>query len=451
MTFSATFIRVARNILPMPFTIAVVLTFVTMALALALTHPAPGMETPYPLQIGGFWERGFWDLLEFAMQMMLVLVLGHVLALTGPVNRLIRSVVRFCNSTVSAAAVVTLATITVALFNWGLGLIFGAILARKAGEHALARNIRLNYPLIGAAGYSGLMVWHGGLSGSAPLKVAEPNHFLADQLGVIPLTDTIFSPMNLAITLALLIALPTAMAWLGAKIPEHSGENTLERLSGKDIDTAETTHTAETPAEKLDDTPVMGWLLGGVILGMAVYRIVSVPNALSLNMINFILFGLGLVLFGSFRRYVAAVDEAVVGAAGIMIQFPLYAGIAGIMKYSGLIDVFSDFLVNNATPLTFPVFTFFSAGIVNVFVPSGGGQWAVQGPIIAEAAAMLNVSYAKSVMALAYGDQITNMLQPFWALPLLGITRLRAQEILPYSIFLMLVGGVIIVGGLLLF
>ena len=134
-----------------------------------------------------------------------------------------------------------------------------------------------------------------------------------------------------------------------------------------------------------------------------------------------------------------------------MIQFPLYAGIAGIMKYSHLINVVSGAMVAIATPLTCPLFTMLSAAIVNVFVPSGGGQWAVQGPIVMEAASSLGVSYAKSVMALAYGDQLTNMIQPFWALPLLGITRLAAQEILPFTLYLMGVGTVIYVAGLLVF
>ena len=134
-----------------------------------------------------------------------------------------------------------------------------------------------------------------------------------------------------------------------------------------------------------------------------------------------------------------------------MIQFPLYFGIMGIMSNSGLVEQFSAFFVQHCTEVTFPIYTFFSAGIVNIFVPSGGGQWAVQGPIIVNAANELGVSLPKSIMALAYGDQLTNMLQPFWALPLLGITGLKAKQILPYTLFLMLIGMVIFIGGLLIF
>ena len=146
-----------------------------------------------------------------------------------------------------------------------------------------------------------------------------------------------------------------------------------------------------------------------------------------------------------------AIDKAIGGASGILIQFPLYFGIMGIMKSSGLVTDISAFFVEVSNDTTYPIFTFISAGLVNIFVPSGGGQWAVQGPIIVQAASDLGISLPKRSMALAYGDQLTNMLQPFWALPLLGITELKAKEILPYTIFLMLIGTLIYISGLLIF
>ena len=153
----------------------------------------------------------------------------------------------------------------------------------------------------------------------------------------------------------------------------------------------------------------------------------------------------------SFFSFLKGVNSAISGASGILIQFPLYFGIMGIMNHSGMVQIMSEFFVNISNKTTFPIFTFISAGIVNVFVPSGGGQWAVQGPIIVDAATQLDVNIPKSVMALAYGDQLTNMLQPFWALPLLGITELKAKDILPYTLILLLAGMVIFIGGLLVF
>jgi short-chain fatty acids transporter len=169
------------------------------------------------------------------------------------------------------------------------------------------------------------------------------------------------------------------------------------------------------------------------------------------NMLNFFMLGLGLLLHGSFKSFKNAVEEAIKGASGILIQFPLYFGIMGIMRESGMVVEISDFFVSIATPMTLPLFTFFSGGLVNIFVPSGGGQWAVQGPIVVESALKLGVPLPKAIMALAYGDQITNMLQPFWALPLLGITKLKAKEILPYTLLVMVIGMVVFLLGLLLF
>ena len=144
-----------------------------------------------------------------------------------------------------------------------------------------------------------------------------------------------------------------------------------------------------------------------------------------------------------------AVDQAISGASGILIQFPLYFGIIGVMQNSGLVLEIANYFVALSTAETLPILTFFSAAIVNVFIPSGGGQWAIQGPVILEAAISLEVPVQKVIMALAYGDQLTNMLQPFWALPLLGITKLKASELLPYTLWIMLLGAVVFVAALI--
>ena len=177
MSFSEKFIRGLRTVLPNPFTIAILLTILVFVVALFGTKPAATGIGQYSITLLDAWNEGLWGVggLAFAVQMMLMLVLGHVLAITRPVNNLIHSAARFCNSTASAALIVTALTVLVSLFNWGLGLIFGAIFARKVAERASAENIPLHYPLIAAAGYSGLMVWHGGVSGSALIKVAEKN------------------------------------------------------------------------------------------------------------------------------------------------------------------------------------------------------------------------------------------------------------------------------------
>ena len=463
--FSDGFARVFKKLLPSPFGIAVSLTLFVFLVALCFMKPPEISFLSHAENLAFSWQEGLFqsNLLTFAFQMAFMLVLGHALALTKPFSQaidLLTSV--FCKNTALAAFGVTLLTVMVALFNWGLGLIFGAIFARKVGEYALQRNIPLNYPLIGAAGYSGLMVWHGGFSGSSLSKIAEPGELLskaqglyADKLALVPeaitYDETVFSSMNISISWALILILPAVMYWLGKRKPS---EKTVRNLTPA----SETIIVSKVlGAERIDH---LSWV--GIGFGLLMLLVASVVawNAdggitgwkfINPNWINLVLFGLALTLHKTFSSFLKGVDEGIVGAAGILVQFPLYFGILGLMTSSGLVECISHFFVSVSTPATYPVFTFISAGIVNIFVPSGGGQWAIQGPIIIQSALEIGVPLNKSILAMAYGDQLTNMLQPFWALPLLGITGLRAKEILPYTLVLMLVGALIFVVGLVIF
>lgn len=428
------------QIIPSPLALAMVLTLVVMVAAVLVTKPDEAGLVGYTSSIFNFWYSGFWGLLAFTMQMMVILVMGHVLALTPLVTSLINRTLSICRTQASLLLFVTLLTMIIGFFNWGMGLIFGAVMSRKAAEWAQQRKIAVNYPLLGAAGYSGMMIWHGGLSGSAPLKVAEPGHFLAEQMGVLPVRETLFSPMNLTLSAILLVVIPLTVVLAGRvckrKIPEVAPEKDQQ--------------------EKVRPSWLLIFFGGLMLLAVAAYVGTKLQagegnTIISLNFVNFLLFALALVLSYSFARFTAAIDEAVVGAAGILVQFPLYAGIMGIMAERGLLEQVTTFFISTSNEVTFPLVTFLSAGLVNVFVPSGGGQWAVQGPVVVEAARELGVSLPKVVMALAYGDQITNMLQPFWALPLLAVTGLKAQEILPYTLLMMLVASVVFVAGLLVF
>jgi len=451
-----------RAILPSPFAIALILTAITFLLAFGLTRPE-GAGLGYALDLMVFWETGLWksDLLAFAIQMMLMLVLGHTLALTAPVARLIDSATKYCNSAASAAAIVGIFTILVGFLNWGLALIFGAIFARKVGEHAQRKGIPINYPLVGAAGYAGMMVWHGGISGSSLVKVAEKGHLqqlvsnanqpeLAATLPEsITFSATVFSPANLLVSLALLIVLPGLLYLLGRySAPSDVVLPTAPQPVSAPVRTAE-------GAERLDYSRWLSGSFGVFILGIALYRAFVLDTSGNLgfitpDFINFCLLGFTMLLHKNLREFLNALGQAMGGASGILIQFPLYFGIMGIMNQSGLVEVMAGFFISISNEVTYPLFTFISAGIVNFFVPSGGGQWMVQGPIVIQAAQALNIDLAKSIMALAYGDQITNMLQPFWALPLLGITGLKAKDLLPYTALLLLAGSCVFIVALLM-
>ena len=433
------------------------LTVLTMVLALLFADIPVGKNRFF--SVLSYWESGIWNtgLLVFAYQMMLILVLGHVLVLSKPVSAIIHRLTALVKNTANAAMLVAFTTMLVSFFNWGLGLIFGALFARKVAEYAQENEIPLNYPLIGAAGYTGLMVWHGGISGSAPIKVSEAGHLkdlmqdistsevLSQLPEYLPSSLTVFSNWNLIIfgTVVLLISL---LAYrLGRNLPPTPLN--LSTFKFKD-------HRAEVPqgAEKLDRSRLLSLGFGILILLAFVIQYMPMMRDLNItpNMLNLFMLGLALILHGNFRNFLMAIEEAIGDTSGILIQFPLYFGIMGIMGNSGMISSISDFFVSVSTTTTLPIFTFLSGGLVNIFVPSGGGQWAVQGPLVLESALQLNVPLPKAVMALAYGDQITNMLQPFWALPLLGITKLKAKEILPYTLIFMFVGTAVYITGLLL-
>ncbi len=458
MRFAQWFERVFRWLLPSPFAIALGLTALTFAGAWWFGDY--GNASPRWQQILTSWEQGLWNppLLVFLVQMMLILVLGHALALAPAVNQIIERLLTLSQSVALSTALVCFFTLLVAFFNWGLGLVFGAIMARKTAERLSARQQAFNYGLLGAAGYSGLMVWHGGISGSAPLKVAEAGHLKSiaqDHLGpdfVAKLPErlgfefTIFSPMNITASLFLLVALPVLTYFLALWAPVQ--KHKLQPAAKKALQNAE-----RFGAEALDHSRWLGLAVGLFILGTAV--LLALPadgwQFITPNFINFCLLGLALSFHGSLQAFTHAVEKAIKGAAGILTQFPLYFGIMALMGSSGLVAALSGYFSTHASAESFPILTFLSAGLINVFVPSGGGQWAIQGPVLIQTVQNLNIPLGKAVMALAYGDQLTNMLQPFWALPLLGITGLKAREIVPYSVLYLLLGALVFISILLLF
>lgn len=478
---------VFRRTCPDPFVIAILLTFVTMILCLTLA-PAPpppaegevAVSSLHRLIMSWVANDGMWKLLEFAMQMCLILITGHALASSRPVTHAIERIAGLPRSAPAAVFLTAFVAGACAVLNWGLGLIVGALLAREVGRAMTQRGVRVHYPLLAAAGYFGLMVWHGGLSGSAPLSASTAAGIakvlptdLAAQLDHLPLSATIGSGMNMVITGGLLILGPVLFALLHPKGDEKpasgSGENEIALFTSFDVPGVEPVAKGDRTIAEVDDdgardqraTTIPDWLDRNPILMVLLlvplalgwmWRVqASGIAAIGLNDVIMGMLILGMAMHGTPRRYVCAVNEAVKGCGGIMLQFPLYAGIMGMMSGMHLTETMAQSLASTSNEHTLPVMTFFSAGVVNLFVPSGGGQWAVQGPIVMKAALDAGVAPSKMLMALAYGDQLTNMLQPFWALPLLAITGVRARDIVGYTAVVMIAAVVWIGAWLLIF
>ena len=429
------FNRWAEKYMPDPFLFAVLLTFLTLILGVIFTKSSA-------FQMLLDWNKGFWTLLTFSMQMCLILVTGYALATTPVVRKIIDGLANLPKTGSSAAALVCFVAIIAAYINWGLGLIVGALMARQVAIRGHQRGIPMHYPLLGAAGYIGLAVWHGGFSGSAPLLVATPKHFLEAKIGIIPVTQTLLSPMNIVVGICLLIFLPLLIRLLHPDSPEEmtTVDKVLPDLESHAAEEPSAAPTHKTFAYQLEHSVLISMIIGIMGLIIVVWYFYNKGFALNLNIVNFTFLFVGILLHGRPINYVRAIAEGTRGCSGIILQFPFYSGIMGMMKFSGLVAIMSGWFVAISNQYTFPIFAYISACLVNIFVPSGGGQWAVQGPILVEAAKTLGVTYPKTIMALAYGDQWTNLFQPFWALALLGLTGLKAGQIMGYAMTIMFIG-----------
>nr|CDQ34750.1 Short-chain fatty acids transporter [Virgibacillus halodenitrificans] len=424
-------VRLVERYLPDPYIFVLLLTLVAAIAAMLV-------ERQSPLTIMRYWGDGFWGLLSFSMQMLLVLVTGFMLASSPPVKRLLDKIASLAKGPASAIVLVSLVSLAASWINWGFGLVIGALFAK-----ALARQIRVDYRLLIASAYSGFVVWHGGLAGSIPLTIATEGHFTADQIGVIPTSDTIFAFFNLAIVLAMFIAVPLVNRLM---LPDERDSMYVDPAL---LDEAQRDLSpANRPAERLEKSPWLAWLVGIPGLLFLLDYFVFRSGSLNLNIVNFLFLSLAIVLHRTPRSLLDSLHEAIKGGTGIVIQFPFYAGIMAIIMQSGLAQTLSEGFVALSTAQTLPFWSFISAGIVNLFVPSGGGQWAVQAPVMLPAAASLGADIPRVAMAVAWGDAWTNLLQPFWALPMLAIAGLKAKDIMGFCLIQLVVTGIIIALGL---
>lgn len=426
--------RLLERWIPSSLTFAIVLTVVVALLALLLTDAGP-------LAIVLAWGDGLAGLLAFMTQMCLILLLGHILANTGPVRKLLIALARFPARAETAYVFVFSAAAFTSLINWGLGLVTGALLARETAVQLHAQGVKAHFPLLVATGYSGFVVWHMGYSGSGPLTAATPGSFLAEVMGgtTLPLSQTTFAIWNILAALGCIAACGLAF-WLIAPRKGSAMQELPESVASEGF--AAFREDVVTPADRIDASRIPTLIIG-VALAAYIALHFSHGGSMTLDLVNWSFLALILLLVRNPFRLMRLTREAAGNVGEILLQFPLYAGILGIMASTGLITLFSSAFVSIASPRSFGVLAMLSAGVVNFFVPSGGGQFAVQGPIMLDAARELGVDPSLAIMAVAYGDQWTNMLQPFWALPVLAIAGLKMRDILRYTALVFLVSGAV--------
>lgn len=350
---AAFFVRLVERWIPDPYVIAVILTAIVFLLSATVADYGI-------IETVNAWGDSFWSLLRFTAQIILTLVLGYAVANTEPARRFLESIAGRVNTARGAYMMVCLVGGVTALISWGLSLVAAAVMARKTAQVCRAKGVRIHYPLLVASGYSGFVVWHQGFSGSIPLAINTPDHFLVEKTGLIGISQTILTPWSLTIALIIVITLPFLMARL-------------------------------------------------------------------------------------------APDDAARVIGPFLIQYPLYAGLMGVMAASGLGAMLVEQFVSISSAETLPIWSFFSGAILNIFIPSGGGQWAIQGPIVVDAAISLGADLPRVAMAVALGDQWTNMIQPLFAIPALAIAGLHIRDIMGYCVITLLFTGLVFLTGLMFF
>lgn len=361
---------------------------------------------------------------------------GYVLALTPLMRKIINRVVSIPKTPRQAVAVTAFFGMVFCYFNWGFGMVVGAILAKAMGSKLKG----IHFPLLVAASYGGELVR--GPSSSIPLVSATPGNFMT-KLGmpVVPVTETLYSPWNIICTILLLIALVTY--FYSMKVDP---QNIVEYHAAPEPEPEPLNRAKMTFAEKWEHSYIFSVLLALIPITYLALNFSKLGFNLNMNLVILIFLSLGLLLHKDPMAYLGAVQTAIGATKGIMIQFPLYAGISSMMVGSGLVTTLSNWFVAISTPMTFPSLTFLSAGLVNIMIPSGGGQWAIQGPIMIKAAQEMGANLPQTIMAFAWGDGWTNQIQPFWALPLLSVVGLNARDIMGYLVVWTIISGIIITG-----
>ncbi len=424
------FTELMRKYLPDPFVFALGLTFLTLVLSIII-------EGKGPIQLVDAWGKGFWSLLSFTTQMAVILAMGYVLASAPFTSRLLDKIADNVQTPRGAIIVATLVGGIGSYLNWGFGLVIGGIIAKK-----LALRVKgVHYPLIIASAYSGFTLYGLGLSASIPVLISTPGHFLEKQMGVVPLAQTIFSAPMLLVSLAVLITLPLLNAALHPKDPSKIIEvdpnidnDGPKAAAGPGVD--------QTIAGKINDSRILSLL----ICAMALVYVISYfksGKSLDLNLVNFIILFLGIFLLGTPIRYVAKLAEGIRTISGIILQYPFYAGIMAIMAASGLVETISAWFVGIATAKTLPFWGLISSFFINFFAPSAGGHWAVQGPFMMDAAKAINSSLGQNAMAVMLGNAWNDLVQPFWILPALAISKLKLKDVMGYTVVMMFWIGIL--------
>jgi short-chain fatty acids transporter len=426
------FVRVFEYAVPDPYIFAVALTIVTAVLAFVF---APHHTLT---EVLGAWYKGIFDILAFALQMILILVTGYALAASKPVARALQWIAAQPRTPKAAVSLTIVVSALACWLNWGFGLVVAGLLARE-----IARRMEIDFGWLVAGAYSGFIIWASGLSSSIALAQATPGSKLnivqAFTGHVLPIGSTIFTAFNLVPVALLLVLLPVLFRALEPK-DVVTGNVTAATADAN----AESSGAAPgTLAAALENAWILNLLFAVCGLGYIAWIWSTAGPSLDINSVIFIFFCAGLLLHWTPIKYVGAINSAARITGPLIIQYPIYGGIMGIMTATGLAGVIAQWFDTFATASTLPFWSYLASIVISLFVPSGGGHWAVQGPFAVPAAIRLHASLPATSMGVAIGEEVANMLQPFWALPVLAIAGVGLRRVMAFTVMSFAVAFVI--------
>jgi short-chain fatty acids transporter len=422
---TAFFVYIFENIMPDPYVFAVLLTFLGAALAWKF---APNAN---PTSIAAAWYGGVFNLFTFAFQMVIMLVAGYALATSPIIHRALAWIASLASTPMSAISLTLFVSLIASWLNWGLGLVTAALLARE-----VAKRVRIDFGWLVAAAYSGFVISTEGLSGSIALSQATHGSALNIVEKVtghgLPLSQTVFTRFNLIPIAFLLVVLPLLFRYIGPT-PAASLPTDPDRLFGEDQNKI-APEPVDTFGARLDNAWILNVALAAFGLFALYMELKRAHFSIDLNLVIMTLLLLGLLLHWRPSAYIAAVKHAARITGPLILQYPLYGGLMGIITTTGLAAVLSKIFIKFSTAHTLPFFTYLTSLVITLFVPSGGGHWAVQGPFAIPAAVNLHSSLSGTTMAVAMGESVANMLQPFFALPLLAIAGIKMRRMMGFMV-----------------
>lgn len=424
------FVFLFERIMPDPFIFAILLTFVGAGLALLLV---PGTRLS---DVGAGWYAGVFNIFTFAFQMVIMLIAGYTLATSPAVHGGLQKIASLAKTPKDAISLTVAVSVVACWLNWGLGLVAAALLARE-----IAKRVRVDFGWLVGAAYTGFVVSTEGISGSIALSQATHGSVLNVVEKVtgktLALNQTVFTVFNLVPVLVVLVAMPILF-----RFQQPIAAMTIiadpEKLRAEDR-LSSSKEASGTLSSWLDNA----WILNVMLATFIGFSLVTVwirhGFAIELNSLILLLIMGGLLLHGRPSAYVAAVKNAARVSGSLVLQYPLYGGLMGIITSTGLAAVLSKAFISISNAHTLPFFTYLTSMMITFFIPSGGGLWAVQGTFAIPAATSLHASLAATTMAVAQGESVSNMLQPFWALPILAIAGIKMRQIMGFMVITFLV------------